>query len=132
MGVSAMKSRTPIKSTLEGRAPAVCGGLSSFAVLSSIFFAYACHPRGALPTYWACRVFSGSWRIVVVWANWPGHPHANKKKKKTPISNILWVSLVLSQRLISMESHGDQNLGWWIDHNFSFCAMGPIWISFSY
>jgi len=52
-----------------GRAPAVCGGLSPSAVLSSTLSAYACHPRGALPAHWACRVFSGPWGIVMVRAS---------------------------------------------------------------
>jgi len=36
---------------LEGRAPAVCGDLSSFAVPSSTFYAYTCYSRGVLPAY---------------------------------------------------------------------------------
>jgi len=68
--------------TLEGRASAVCGGLSPSAVPSSTFSAYACHPRGVLPAHWTCRVFSGLWGIVVIRASWPGHPTLIKKKKR--------------------------------------------------
>jgi len=45
--------------TLEGRASAVCGGLSPSAVPSSTLSVCVGHPRGALPVLWACRVFSG-------------------------------------------------------------------------
>jgi len=36
----------------EARFPCLCHLGSSLSV-------YACHPRGVLPAYWACRVFSG-------------------------------------------------------------------------
>jgi len=55
--------------TLEGRASTVCGGLSPSAVPSLTLYAYICHPRGALPAHWVCRVFSGPWEIVMVRAN---------------------------------------------------------------
>ena len=54
----------------------------SALVPSSIFYVHACHPRGALPAHWACRMLSGPWGIVVVRASWPGHPTIIKKKKK--------------------------------------------------
>jgi len=43
---------------------------------------HACHPRGALPAHWACRMFSGPWGIVVVRVSWLGHPTLIKKKRK--------------------------------------------------
>jgi hypothetical protein len=41
-----------------------------------------CHPRGALPAHWACRMFSGPWGIVVVRVSWLEHPTLIKKIKK--------------------------------------------------
>jgi len=52
----------------------------SAPVPSSILYVHACHPRGALPAHWACRMLCGPWRIVVVRASWPGHPTLIKKK----------------------------------------------------
>jgi len=54
----------------------------SAPVPSSILYVHACHPRGALPVHWACKMLSGPWRIVVVRASWSGHPTIIKKKKK--------------------------------------------------
>jgi len=71
--------------TLEGRASAVCGGLSPSAVPSSTLSVCVGHPRGALPVLWACRVFSGPWGIVVVRASWPGHPTLIIIKKSYPM-----------------------------------------------
>jgi len=51
----------------------------SAPVPSSILYVHACHPRGALPAHWACRMFSGPWGIVVVRASWLGHPTLIKK-----------------------------------------------------
>jgi hypothetical protein len=71
--------------TLEGRAPAVCWGLSSSAVLSLTLFVYACHPHDTLLAHWAWRVFSGPWGIVVVRASWLRYPTLIKKKKNLSI-----------------------------------------------
>jgi hypothetical protein len=35
-------------------------GIICLCILGSNLSVHACHPRGALPAYWACRVFSGS------------------------------------------------------------------------
>ena len=77
-----MYKSTHLAKKETGRAPAIRGGLSFSAVLSLIFSVCACHPRGALPAYWAYRVFSGPWGIVMVRASWPGHPTLIQKKKK--------------------------------------------------
>ena len=56
-------------------------------VPSSILYVHVCYPRDALPTHWACRMFSGPWGIFVVRASWPGHPTLIKKKNKDLISD---------------------------------------------
>jgi len=54
----------------------------SVPVSSSILYMHVCHPRGALPAHWACRILSGPWGIVVVRVSWPEHLTIIKKKKK--------------------------------------------------
>jgi hypothetical protein len=57
---------------------------------SSILYVHACHPCGALPAHWACRMFSGPWGIVVVRASWSGHPTLIRKKMHLKTSSS-WV-----------------------------------------
>ena len=55
----------------------------SAPVPSSILYVYACHPRGALPVYWACRMLSravGNSRGTRKLAQTP-HDNNNKKKR---------------------------------------------------
>jgi hypothetical protein len=54
----------------------------SFFISSSILYVHVCHPRGVLPTHWTCRMLNGPWRIVVVYASWPGHRTIIKKISK--------------------------------------------------
>jgi hypothetical protein len=58
------------------------GGLSPSSAPEFDFYVHVCHPRGALPAHWTCRMFSGLWGLVVVRASWPGHSTLIKKKKK--------------------------------------------------
>jgi hypothetical protein len=103
---------------LEGCAPAVRGGLSFSAVLSSTLSAYACHLRGALPAHWACRVFSGPWGIVVVRASWSGHPTLIKKKKDIQLLQFR----IHHPSISSMNSATNSNIdiSWWILNKTAF------------
>jgi hypothetical protein len=67
---------------LEGLAAVVNRVTCSAPVPGSTLYVHPCHPRGALPAHWACRMFSGPWGIVVVRVSWPGHPTLIKKKEK--------------------------------------------------
>jgi len=78
---------------LEGRALAVCGGLSPSAVLSSTLFVYACHSRGALPAHWPCRVFSGAVKNSRGARKLARTPHANKKKSMNILPHAGWNKL---------------------------------------
>jgi hypothetical protein len=57
------------------------GGLSPSSAPEFDFYVHACHPRGALPAHWACRMFSGPWGLVVMRVSWPEHHTLIKKKK---------------------------------------------------
>jgi len=56
----------------EARFPCLCHLDSSLSV-------HICHPRGVLPTYWVCRVFSG---ISCGARKLARTPRVTKKKKK--------------------------------------------------
>jgi hypothetical protein len=56
----------------EARFPCLCHLGSSLSV-------HICHPRGVLPTYWVCRVFSG---ISCGARKLARTPRVTKKKKK--------------------------------------------------
>jgi len=60
---------------------------------------HACHPHGALPTPWACRMLSGPRGIIVVRASWPKHPTLIIIKKNNIIivllKNVLRIIIIL-------------------------------------
>jgi len=79
LGLGCVVSRY-VKSALNGLVVVVNRVIFSVFIPGSIFYVRPCHSCGVLPAHWACRIFSGPWRIIVVHVNWSGHPTLIKKK----------------------------------------------------
>jgi hypothetical protein len=57
--LSILSRQNPSASAVEGLAAVVNRVTCSVFGLGLIFYVHSCHPRGALPAHWACRMFSG-------------------------------------------------------------------------